>query len=360
MARPGRMFATLVLAVVAMSAPRGLGATPLDDSVRAEVSRRVPGWWRVDRVTIGDPKGIAQGETGASSRFEAEARLLVPTFAPELRAGTETLVRRAGEPGVAKLLTGEVKVSRKGGVEVTLDASLSLLESLGKPETALPGRVVPVDGEEGRALLASISERERERARAAEDLAAVVSAAEAAEAKAAQTVKAAIDARAKRLTELTERLNSRDRAERLAAYQEGIGDPDATRRALATEAALKSRDPVLAGSAVRDWLTRRKTIPVLLYAVKEEPESETVSRNIGPLKLSIGEIDASGGITGSLSAPGYGVTRDAAAGGLLTRTDLSVVTFGCALNLRLTEQRALDGVYRCQTLPPLAARVVLD
>jgi len=357
MARRGRMPAA-VLAAAVMSASHGIGAAPLDDSIRVEISRRVPGWWRVERVTIGKPRGIAAEEPGAASRFEAEARLIAPTFTPELRVGAETLARRVGEPGTVKLLTGEVKVPRGGGIEVTLDASL--LDSLGKPETALPGRVVAVDGETGRALVVSISERERARERAADELRAIVSAAETAETKAADTVKAAIDARAKRLTELTDRLNSRDRAERLAAYAEANADPDPTRRSLVSETALKSRDPVLAGAAARDWLTRHKTIPVLLYAVKEEPDSDAVSRNIGPLKLSIGEIDASGGITGTLSAPGYGVTRDGAAGGLLTRTDLSVVTFGCALNLRLTEQRTLDGVYRCQTLPPLAARVVLD
>lgn len=358
MARPGWLFATLALAWATVSSPSV--AASLDDSVRNEVSRRVPAWWRVDRVTIGDPRALASSENGASSRFGAEVRLSAPTFSPELRAGAETFVRRAGDPGMVKAVSGEVRMSRSGRIEVTLDESLSLLDSLGKPESALPGRVVSIDGEEGKALLASIPERERARGRAVEEAGAAVAAADAAEAKAAEAIKAAIDAGTKRLGDLIDRLNSRERAERLAAYREVSADPDPARRALAAEAALKSRDPIMTGLALRDWLTRRETVSVLLYAVKEEPESVNVIHNIGPLKLSISEIDASGGITGALSAPGYAVTRDAAAGGGLTRDDLQIVTFGCSLDLRLTERRTLDGVYRCQTLPPLAARVVLD
>lgn len=357
---PGRRFAILVSLAVVMSTASGLGATPLDDRVRGEIARRLPGWWRIERIQITAPDALAGLDAGASSRVEAEVRLTTPTFLVEFRAGPDTLVRRAGEPGAVKLLTGEAKAPRKGAIEVTLDDAPAVWESLGKPETALPGRVLPIDGAEGRALVAALPERERERARAAESVTAAVAAADAAEAKAQETIGAAIDARGKRLSDLIARLGSRDRAERLAATREAAADPDPTRRALAIDTALRSRDPIEAGAALRDWLTRRRTIPVLLYPVKEEPDSAAVARNIGPLTLTISSIDESGGIGGSLSAPGYGVTRDATAGGGLTRTDLSIVTYGCALTLRLTELPSLDGVYRCQTLPPLAARVTLD
>lgn len=152
-----------------------------------------------------------------------------------------------------------------------------------------------------------------------------------------------------------------DRAGRIAAYETGRRSADDAVRRAATDAALESRDPALTALAVRDWLGRVSSVPVLLYAVKEESGSPAYLQNLGPLTFKPIKYDpVSGAVTAELNAPGYDMTRDAAASGTLARTTLVVNTFGCQLAVQLTEHRTLDGLYRCRTLPTLAARIVLD
>lgn len=169
------------------------------------------------------------------------------------------------------------------------------------------------------------------------------------------------DARRAQLDNLRAALLGPDRARRMAAFEAAAAGGDATLRRAAFDAALESRDPALGAMALRAWLARAPATPVLLYAVKEEPGSAALLQNLGPLTLTPQDFNpVTGAVAGKLSAPGYDESRDAAAAGTLAQTTLTVNTFACQLALQLTEHRTLDGLYRCRTLPALAARIVLD
>lgn len=171
----------------------------------------------------------------------------------------------------------------------------------------------------------------------------------------------AVDARSRQINDLRTRLSAGERAQRVATYEAALGGNDVALRQIAMEAALQGRDPILANLALRDWLSRRRTVPVQLFATKEEPASETVLRNIGPLTLELEAFNAtSGAFTGTLGAPGYDVTQPSPVIGALARTELTANARGCALTLRLTEHQTMDGLLRCQTLPALIARVTVD
>lgn len=172
---------------------------------------------------------------------------------------------------------------------------------------------------------------------------------------------AAETARRAQLDKLRAAVLGPDRSRRVAAFEAATAGDDATLRRAAFDAALESRDPTLGAMALQAWLARASATPVLLYAVKEETGSAAVLQNLGPLTFTPQEFNpATGAVIGKLSAPGYDVTRDAAAAGTLAQTTLTVNTFACQLAVQLTEHRTLDGLYRCRTLPPLAARIVLD
>ena len=182
-----------------------------------------------------------------------------------------------------------------------------------------------------------------------------------AEAERADQERRRIEARVARITDLRGRLTGSDRASRIAAYEAALGGNDTALRQMAIEAALRSGDPVLANLALKDWLARKKALPVLLYATKEDPNSETVLQNLGPLTLEIDSFTpVDGALAGRMGAPGYSIARPSAAVGTLARTELTVNAYGCVLSLRLTEHQTLDGLFRCQTLPTLIARVTLD
>lgn len=152
-----------------------------------------------------------------------------------------------------------------------------------------------------------------------------------------------------------------DRARRVAAFEAATAGNDPALRRAAFDAALESRDPTLGALALRQWLARAPATPVLLYALKEEAGSAAVLQNLGPLTFTPQSLDiASGAVVGRLSAPGYEISRDGAAAGTLAQTTLTINTYACQLALQLTEHRTLDGLYRCRSLPALAARIVLD
>lgn len=152
----------------------------------------------------------------------------------------------------------------------------------------------------------------------------------------------------------------KDRARRIAALETALRGDDVAAREWAREAALESRDPILSHLVLRDWLARQRTIPVQLFATKEDSGSVTVLRNLGPLSVTLESFDvANGAVVATMGATGYGVTNPSTAVGSLAQTTLTLNTFGCQLALALTERRTLDGVLRCQTLPTLVARVVL-
>jgi hypothetical protein len=169
------------------------------------------------------------------------------------------------------------------------------------------------------------------------------------------------EARRKRIESLRAVILGNDRAARVAAFEAALTGGDAALRKVAVELAFDSRDPVLSNLALRDWLSRTKEAPVQLFATKEEPGSVSVLQNLGPLSLKIHSFDpAAGAVSGQLSAPGYDVSRDGAAAGTLAQTTLIFNTFGCQLALQLSEQRMLDGLYRCRSLPALLARIAPD
>lgn len=152
-----------------------------------------------------------------------------------------------------------------------------------------------------------------------------------------------------------------DRSRRIAALEAALSGGDLILRRAALDAAMESRDPALGALVLRAWLARAQATPVQLYAVKEEAGSAALLQNLGPLTFTPQSFDvATGAVAGALSAPGYNETRDAAAAGIAAQTTLTVNTFACQLALQLTEHRTLDGLYRCRTLPALAARIVLD
>lgn len=165
----------------------------------------------------------------------------------------------------------------------------------------------------------------------------------------------------RRLDNLRAALTGNDRSSRLAAWRVATDSDDPVARRLAMEAALDSRDPALGNLALRDWLSRRQNIPVLLYATKEDPGSVTVLQNLGPLTLKLESFaPASGEVVANMGAPGYDIARASTAVGALAQTTLTLNAYGCQLALQLTEHRTLDGLYRCKSLPALVARVVLD
>lgn len=169
------------------------------------------------------------------------------------------------------------------------------------------------------------------------------------------------EARRKRIEGLRAVILGSDRAARMAAFEAALTGGDPALRKVAVELAFDSRDPVLAHLALRDWLSRTKEAPVQLFATKEEPGSVSVLQNLGPLSLKIHAFDpAAGAVSGHLSAPGYDVSRDGAAAGTLAQTTLIFNTFGCQLALQLSDQRMLDGLYRCRSLPALLARIAPD
>jgi hypothetical protein len=336
-------------------------ADPFDDAVRAETRRVVPEFWSIEDVRI-EPLG------GDRARISAQLKLAAPTFVIDSQEGPFTFVRPAAETGLEKTLTG-VATGGRLGKPLKLDfGDAALLDSVGKPLTALPGRTVLAGSDDGRALRGELDawtrskvDEEKDRRQRETVLAAEQTAAAKAEAGRIEAERALMDQRVRRLSELNNRLNGRDRPARIAATETALAGNDLVARQLAVEAALQSRDPVLSELAVRDWLGQRKSVPIELYAVKEDPQSDAVLANLGPLTLTVDSIDAqTGAVAATLGAPGYGVTRPSAAAGYLTRGDLTLNTFGCSLMLRLSDHRSLDGLYRCQTLATLAARIVLD
>jgi len=339
--------------------PWSAAAEPLStDAVRQEIARRVPPSWQVGAVTL-EPAESGRAAPGPV-RLSARVALAKPTFLVDGREGPYTFVRPAAEAGLEKVLTGTATFGKAKDGTVTAKVEFDnadILDSLGKPAEELPGRPVVAGSEEAqraRAALESETKQrvadEQARRQREEDLLVEQQAT-------AQTV----EARIALMNEVRARLTSTDRATRIATYEAVLGGDDLALRQIAVEAALQSRDAVLANLALKDWISRHKTIPVLLYATKEDPNSETVLRNLGPLSI---EVDSFTGVNGTLQgkmgAAGYSVVMPAAATGTLAQTELTVNTQGCTLTLRLTEHRTLDGLYRCQTLPTLVARVTVD
>ena len=350
------------------------------ERIRAEALRLVPSPWRVEDIVVeplrlpippGAPENARAGDARMAARVSLRIALAKPTFLVESREGTITFVRPAAEPSLEKTLTATATATRSGAGTWTVRAEPNnpeVLEAVGTPADELPGRVVLIGSEEERLLrdeLRRLADQRLAEAEARrhheEELLARQAAAAKAETARIENESRLIEARAAQIAGLRSKLLGDDRAAKIAGYEAALGGNDAALRRIAVEAALQSRDPVLANLALRDWLARKRQVPVQLFATKEDRNSETVLHNLGPLTLEIDSFNrVDGAVTGKMGAPGYGIAMPSAAAGALAQTELTVQSYGCALNLRLTEHQTLDGLFRCQTLPPLIARITLD
>ncbi|MCW2245369.1 hypothetical protein M2352_000960 [Azospirillum fermentarium] len=325
---------------------------PSPDGVRQEAARRLPAPWAVQDVTL-HPAG-ADGVAAVSVRV----RLTQPTFAVERRTDEVAFLRPVADAGTEKVLTGTAAPAAGNGQGITLAFdNAEVLDSLGRPADQLPGRTVVAGTPDAAAAaekLAAAAARKRE----ADEQTADNALAETE--RMAQQMKL-IAARTQQMDTVRARLSGGEPAARIAAFEAALGGDDVPLRQFALETAFAGRDQTLLNLALRDWLGRKKAVPVQLYATREEPASETVLRNLGPLTLEIqGFNTVSGNLVGRLGAAGYTITMPSAASGYLAQNELTINSFGCSLTLRLTEHRTFDGLYRCQTLPALVARIVLD
>jgi hypothetical protein len=318
--------------------------------IRAEAARLITSPWRVEEITV-EP-------------------LRVPTLAGENETARSDS-RRAADPALEKTLTATAVATRNVGGNWTVRIEPNnpdVLDGVGRPVEELPGQVVTVGSEEERRLRAQLDEQARrwmaeEQARQQREGELLARQTETAklEAERIETERRLVEARATQIEDLRSKLLGEDRAARVAAYEAALGGNDATLRQFAVEAAMRGRDPVLANLALKDWLARKKQVPIQLFATKEDRNSETVLHNLGPLTLEVDSFSRiDGAVTGRMGAPGYSIAMPSAAVGSLAQTELAMNSYGCALNLRLTEHQTLDGLFRCQTLPPLIARVTLD
>ncbi|KAA0680317.1 hypothetical protein [Roseomonas genomospecies 6] len=350
--------------------------------IRAEVSRLVPPPWSVEEVTAEPapapaPAPAPDGRTAAKGadsrtmvRIGVRLRLAKPTYSVESRDGAVTFIRPVADAGLEKTLAAKALATLgPNGWSARIELrNPEVLEGIGQPLEELPGRPVLVGSAEANRLRDQIAREAEARAaeedarrRREEDLLARQAAAAKAEEERAAAERRQADARAARIADLRARMLGADRPARIAAYEAALGGNDPALRQIAVEAALQSRDPVLGNLALKDWIARRKAVPVQLYATKEDPHSETVLNNLGPLTLEIDSFNpVNGALAGRLGAPGYSIAKPSASIGALAQTTLTVNAYGCALSLRLTEQQTMDGLFRCQTLPALIARVVVD
>lgn len=348
------------------------------DQIHAEIARLVPPLWTVEDVAVEPmPAPVPEGKPApkdpdarAAARISARLKLAKPTFTVESREGPVTFIRPAADTGLEKTLTATALATR-AGTGWTLRIELQnpeVMEGVGKPAGELPGRTVVAGTEEARTLRERIDRdarqriaEEQARRQREEELMAQQAATAKAEAERADRERRLIEARIAQVTDLRGKLLGGDRTARLAAYEAALGGNDPALRQIAMEAALQSRDPVVANLALKDWLARKKALPVLLFATKEDGNSETVLHNLGPLTLEIDSFNAvNGAVAGRMGAPGYSIAKPSVAVGTLAQTELTVNSYGCVLTLRLTEHQTMDGLFRCQTLPTLIARITLD
>lgn len=348
------------------------------DQVQAEIARLVPPPWIVEEVTVapmpapapeGKPAG-KEGDSRVAARIGAKLKLAKPTYLIDAREGPFTFIRPATAPDLEKTLTA-IAVATRGATGWTARIELQnpeVMEGVGKPADELPGLTVLSGSDNARAAREQLDRdarqrvaEEQDRRRREEELLAEQAATAKAEAERLDAARKQVEARTTQVTDLRAKLLGADRPARIAAYEAALGGNDPALRQMAVEAALQSRDPVLANLALKDWIARRKAVPVQLYATKEDGNSETVLNNLGPLTLEVESFNpVTGALAGRLGAPGYSIAKPSAAVGALAQTELAVNGYGCALTLRLTEHRTMDGLFRCQTLPTLIARVTVD
>ena len=392
MVRPagGRFAAALAMGLSASVPAAGSVAaadTFPEEAIRTELARLIPSPWRFESATVEpvapppaaaakdgkdskDSKENRDPDSRAAARVAARVTLAKPTFVVDSREGPVTFLRPVADIGLEKTLTATALATRNpGGWTVRIDPqNPDVLDGIGKPAAELPGRTVVLGSEEARRLREQLDRDaqqrltdEAARRKREEELLAQQTAAAKAEAERADKERRAVEARVAQIADLRGRLLGQDRSAKIAAYEAALGGNDPALRQLAVEAALQSRDPVLANLALKDWMARRRAVPVQLFATKEDPSSETVVQNLGPMTLEVeGFSPVNGAVAGRLGAPGYSIAKPSTIIGTLAQTELTLNSYGCALSVKLTEHQTLDGLLRCQTLPTLIARITLD
>ena len=372
----GRLKMALVALAVALAGtglatPAGAQATPPLDIQRDQLARELPPLWRLETFSPGSAQAADGADQAVVQAFTAVVSLTTSTFTVDSQSGPYTLLRPVAEQGTRKTLSGLIKSTRRddGGWAVRVGVqNIYVLDNIGQPADRFQGRTAIVGSPEAARLKTELeqtakqqSEADAQRQRRQQEQLDQQLSVVKAEAQRIAADHALIDQRAAALASVKRQMIEGERPARIAAFEAAMKSDDVSVRAMALSAALTGHDTVVANLALRQILAGRKTLPVQLFATRENKDSETVLANIGPLTLAIDRFDSvTGNIEGKMGAPGYSITTPGSAAGALAQTELTVNTYGCSLQLRLSEVETLDGVFRCQTLTPLIARITLD
>ncbi|MEI6558874.1 MAG: hypothetical protein WCO00_10750 [Rhodospirillaceae bacterium] len=372
----GVLALLLAVACAVIAGPATAQSLPPLDVQRDQLTRELPPLWHLETFSPGTPQPGEAAAKDAPDRpvvqaFTAVVSLSVSTFTIDSQRGPFTLLRAVAEQGTRKTLSGLIKSTRREGGGWTVRVGIQnifVLDNIGQPADRFQGRTAIVGSPEAAKLLGDLeqtakqqneAEAQRQR-RQQEQLDQQLSVVKA-EAQRIAADHALVDQRAAALASVKRQLLEGERPARIAAYEAAMKSDDVSVRAMALSAALTGRDTLVANLALRHTLVGKKSLPVQLFATRENKDSETVLNNLGPLTLTIERFDgASGAIEGKMGAPGYSIALPGSATGYLAQTELTVNTYGCSLQLRLSEVETLDGVFRCQTLPALIARITLD
>ncbi|MEI7609679.1 MAG: hypothetical protein WCJ64_20050 [Rhodospirillaceae bacterium] len=366
----------MVLALLSLAGPAFAQSAPPLDVQRDQLTRELPPLWKLETFSPGPPQAATGADKDSPDKpvvqtFTAVVSLTVSTFTVDSQRGPYTLLRPVAEQGLRKTLSGLIKSSKRDGGGWTVRVGVQniyVLDNIGQPADRFQGRTAVLGSPEAAKLTTELdqtakqqteadAQRQRRQQEQLDQQLSVVKA----EAQRIAADHALIDQRAAALAGVKRQLMEGERPARLAAFEAAMKSDDVSVRAMALSAALTGRDAIVANLALRHILAGKKSLPVQLFATREVKESETVLNNLGPLTLTIDRFDpATGTLEGKMGAPGYSIAAPGAAFGSLAQTELAVNTYGCSLQLRLSEVETLDGIFRCQTLPTLIARITLD
>ncbi|MEI8394943.1 MAG: hypothetical protein WCF85_09430 [Rhodospirillaceae bacterium] len=383
----GMAVLAFVVAGTVTATPGAAQTVPPVDALREQFGRELPLLWRLDSFTLvpaaslatapAEIKDAAAKETPANPAekpviqpFTAVVSLGTATYTVDSQRGPFTLLRPVAEQGTRKTLSGLAKSVQRDGRWTTRFGIQNnfALDTIGQPLDRFPGRTIVTGTPDATRLLAELDQSARQQTEAEAEIQRQLQegldrqmAAIRAEAQRIAADRAVIDQRAAALADLKRQLLEGDRTVRIATLEAALNGKDTALRAMAYSTALTGRDPVVANLALRSFLAQKKSLPVQLFATREVKDSESVLHNLGPLTLTIDRFDPlSGNLEGKMGAPGYSIALPGSAFGYLAQTELNVNTYGCTLQLRLSDVETLDGMFRCQTLPTLIARITLD
>ncbi|MEI6985160.1 MAG: hypothetical protein WCK65_03445, partial [Rhodospirillaceae bacterium] len=268
------------------------------DLQREQLVRELPPLWRLESFTVAAPDGKAgesAGDGPVVQFFTAGIGLTVATYVIDSQRGPFTLLRQVAESGLKKTLSGLVKsVRRDGGWVVRLGIQNGYaMDAIGQPMDRFPGRTAVLGSPEAVKLLEELdtsvtrqqeaaAEQARRQQEGLDRQLAVVKA----EAQRMVADRALIDQRAAALAEFKRQLLEGERTVRIATLEAALNGKDASLRAMAFSAAFANRDAVVANLALRAFLAQKKTLPVQLFATRENKDSEFVLNNLGPLSLN--------------------------------------------------------------------------